>query len=244
MIPRLYVSQVCVDAPISLQGEHVNYLKNVLRLTVGDKICLFCGDGCDYECQITEFGKREVVLEFRARIPKNTDPRISVKLILSLLKGDKMSDVIRGASALGVTKLYPFAADRSVAKPSTSKIERWQKIAEEASRQCGRTTVPEIMDFSEGGISDISHAPSADGETIRLFFYEGEGNSLGEVLKANRSPSEVIIAVGPEGGWSHEEVRQARESGWSIVHLGKRILRAELFSIVALSVVLDNLGEL
>lgn len=243
MIARLHVPAWNDKAPPSLNGEQVRYLAKVLRSRPGDHIRLFCGDGYDSVFEIKALEGKTVRLEFVERIAMNADPKTPVTLFQALLKGDKMSEVVRDCTALGVSRIGPCRSDRTVSRTSIQKVARWRKIAGEACRQCGRTILPEIDD-SVQNIRQVLRTPESSPQAARFLFWEGEGNRLDDVLNDLSEAPTVSMAVGPEGGWSEEEVSAASEQGWKLVRLGSRILRAELFPTVALSVIQDRLGAL
>jgi len=196
MIPRLYVEDLIPSKEPDLRKDQINYLCNVMRLGPGDHVRFFCGDKFDYEYQITGLGRHEASLRFVEKHPMDKDPRIPIFMILPVLKGDKMADVIRDITALGVSTVQLCNSDRAVAKVSDAKLGRWRKIAEESCRQCGRTILPFIAPVPGGDASDLFQANADQEGSFRILFWEGEGEPLSKVITPDCSPSEIHLAIG------------------------------------------------
>jgi 16S rRNA (uracil1498-N3)-methyltransferase len=155
-----------------------------------------------------------------------------------------MDYLIHKATELGVTRIIPFFSSRSIPLLERSKKlerhRRWQKIAIEASKQCGRGFIPNIeplCDFQEM----LSFAAN---ESLRLILYEGKGRRLKEVLKESKASEKIFFIVGPEGGLNEKEVEEAKGIGFVPVHLGSRILRAETASLCLLSILQYEIGDI
>jgi 16S rRNA (uracil1498-N3)-methyltransferase len=167
-----------------------------------------------------------------------------VTLAQSLLKGEKMDYLIQKATELGVKEIIPFFSSRSV--PLLEKSRglkrhlRWEKIAIEASKQCGRGMVPKIESLQD--YSDMLHAASTD--DLRLILWERDGIKLKEALERSREKTKIFFVIGPEGGFSQDEVDKAKGAGFAAVTLGKRILRAETASLCLLSILQYEWGDM
>ncbi len=211
------------------------HIAKSLRMKAGEKL-----DVCDmgrreYTCVITEVGET-VFADVISEKNSDTEPPYTAVLYQALVKGDKFDTVVQKAVECGVTRIVPFISDRCVVrldkKGAAKKAERWQRIALEAAKQCGRSIIPEIcplMTYKEA----ISAASEAD---IPLFCYEAErGHTLPSALKdAPQSPT-ISIMIGSEGGFSVAEADLAMEKGMKCVGLGKRILRTETASSFVLA---------
>jgi len=239
-MPRIFVSPTRVkDNLLSITGDNARYLASVLRCRKGDELLVFDGRGNCFKTKILKFGKREVTAEVLEKCICNTESHIDIFLIQGLLKGQKMDMVIQKVTELGVKEILPVITERSNLR-ETKKIFRWRKIAEEASKQCGRTIVPAIHEPLEFNRFFTSHEQSSRNG---LIFWEEGGISLRKaVTKISSSP--IYLLIGPEGGFTKEEVSLAEEKGFMRISLGKRILRSETAAISAVALVQFLLGDL
>jgi 16S rRNA (uracil1498-N3)-methyltransferase len=176
----------------------------------------------------------------------DTESSRTLILIQGLLKGDKMELVIQKTTELGVKEILPAITERSQVR-DTRKAARWRKIAEDASRQCGRTRVPLI--HNPNPFADIfSHRPNAYTPNIRagrgLIFWEKGGKKITDTLDAVTGGDPCVVAIGPEGGFTSEEVAIAESGGLRIATLGNRILRAETAAIAATAIIQFLEGDL
>ena len=206
------------------------------RLTVCDM------HSTEYECVIQGFEGTDVLLEVISKSMGKTEPPYKATLFQALPKGDKMELIIQKAVETGAYAIVPFISERCISRPDAKsakgKLERWNKIALEAAKQCGRGIIPEVLpicSFDEA----VRMASDADAP---IFFYEGDGvRSLKSVLsdvKLNENePITVSAMIGAEGGFAKSEVEKAFASGLVPTGLGNRILRCETAGIVALSAI-------
>jgi 16S rRNA (uracil1498-N3)-methyltransferase len=230
---------------IELGLEESKHLRDVLRLREGDEVSVFDGEGKEYTCKVEKIGrgKEACKLTVTSEIkPPAPESKLDLTLAIALLKGEKLDLVIQKATELGVTKIVPLETKRADVKTgktdSSKKLERWNRIALEAAKQCGRARVPAIAEPAEFA----EFIKAQDG--MKLFFSEREGQSLSGFISNNAKPDRVIAVVGSEGGWEDTEIAQARGQGFHIITLGGRVLRAETAGI-AVSALLQNLfGDL
>src|SRR4030042_4900601 len=262
------------DNRISISDEKAHYLISVFRCRKGDDLIVFDGKGNCLKTRILKADRREVITEVMEKIPCDAESNINITLVQGLLKGEKMDLVIQKTTELGVKEIRPVVTERSQMR-ETRKVARWRKIAEEASRQSGRSIIPIVhdpMEFKEffSKQTCINHTPQAPltkGGIKRggLIFYEEGGMKLSEAVlrigihdtgykmqdKRNRtscimhhaSPC-IYVVVGPEGGFTKEEVFLAKEKGLLVTSLGERILRAETAAISAVALVQFLLGDM
>ena len=240
-MPRFFIPNSAVGVrddgtkTVMICGEDAMHITKSLRMKPGEKL-----DVCDmgrreYSCVITEIGE-EVFADVLNENNSDTEPPYTAVLYQALVKGDKFDTVVQKAVECGVTKIVPFISDRCVVrldkKGAAKKSERWQRIALEAAKQCGRSIIPEIcplMTYKEA----IEAASKA---TIPLFCYEAEkGTTLPQALKNAPEDSEISIVIGSEGGFSVSEAEYAANNGMKCVGLGKRILRTETASSFVLA---------
>ncbi len=220
---------------IMICGEDAAHITRSLRMKPGESLECCDMSRREYSCVVRETGET-VFLDVISERENSTEPPYSATLYQALAKGDKFDTIVQKAVECGVSKIIPVLTDRCVVrldkKGAEKKAERWQRIAHEAAKQCGRGIIPEIgelMTYSEA----IADAAKAD---IPLFCYEGErGTTLSSVLESKPNTSSVSILVGSEGGFSADEAKAAENAGMISVGLGKRILRCETASAFVLA---------
>ena len=241
---------------ITISGEKARYLISVLRCNAGDELQVFDGEGSFYKSRISGTDNKEVKIDLLEKIPFNTESPLNLILMQGILKGEKMDLVIQKATELGVKEIIPAITGRSQVR-ETRKAARWRKIAEEASRQSGRTGIPKVhepVDFSSWLIANSSLKLKG------FIFWEEGGLPLKEAVKMgigdwglgigssanpqHLNPNPCFIAVGPEGGFTKEEVKLAESMGLIATSLGKRILRAETAAISAVTLVQFLMGDM
>ncbi len=242
---RFYVSQIQVEKGVAkVGGSEARHIRKVLRLKPGDEVLLFNGSTRQYLGTIIEEDPNCVTVRIQNILPSQGESPLVVTLAQSLLKGEKMDYLIQKATELGVKRVIPFISSRSIPhlnKAQTLKRhQRWEKIAIEASKQCGRGVIPSIellQDYSYV----LKNAPS---EALRLFLWEREGIRLKDFLRGLKERKEIFFIVGPEGGFSREEVTKAEQFGFTPIFLGERILRAETVSLCIMSILQYEWGDL
>jgi 16S rRNA (uracil1498-N3)-methyltransferase len=239
-MPRIYLpAPVFLHNRISITDEKAHYLASVLRCGKGDCLIIFDGKGNCFRTKIVTADKREVVAEVAEKIPCNLESDLNITLVQGLLKGEKMDMVVQKTTELGVKEILPVITGRSQLR-DTKKIARWRKIAEEASRQSGRSIVP-VVHETVGFDNFISAHDSIHG----IVFYEEEGGGLTEAVSSLiPRHSSFFVLIGPEGGFTKEEITLAKEKGLIVASLGKRILRAETAAISAVTLVQFLLGDM
>jgi 16S rRNA (uracil1498-N3)-methyltransferase len=259
-VPRIFLPIISIhNNQISITGEKARYLLSVLRCKKGDELVVFDGMGNCMKTSILKSDRREVIAEVIEKFIRDTESPVKIILVQGLLKGQKMDMVIQKATELGVKEIIPVITERSQPR-ETRKVERWRKIAEEASRQSGRTFIPiihETVEFNKffGKIGKLK----GSGETVKqgheemigLICWEEGGLSLKDavhkfssssILRVSDSP--IHLLIGPEGGFTKEEVDIAEGKGLIVTSLGKRILRAETAAISAITLVQFLSGDL
>ncbi len=244
-MPRFYVPQPQMkDGILRIEGREVKHIRRVLRLKPGDEIITFNGSGKEYYGTIIEDGPTFVLIKIEDLLFPEKESPLKMTLAQSLLKGEKMDYVVQKSTELGVSKIIPFFSSRSVPllekSPKLKRHHRWERIAMEASKQCGRTMVPivePIQSYSE-------MIRKASPESIRLILWEREGYNLKEMIERPIEKRSIFFVIGPEGGFSKEEIEEAKGSGFLPVNLGKRILRAETASLCLLSILQYELGDI
>ena len=225
------------DQIIKLSLEETRHLRDVLRLRTGEKVNVFDGDGKEFLCEIETIAKKETSLKIIEEIaPAAPESELNLTLAVALLKGEKFDLVIQKAVELGVTKFVLMNTKRSDVKlkDGEKKLERWQKIALEAAKQCGRAKLMQIeipRDF-------VEIIKLADG--TKVLFAERNGESFDSI----NSDKKITAFIGSEGGWEDSEIEFAKANGFQIITLGGRILRAETAVIAVASLLQNHFGDL
>ncbi|MBI4826259.1 MAG: 16S rRNA (uracil(1498)-N(3))-methyltransferase [Nitrospirae bacterium] len=229
---------------IVITGENARYLSLVLRAEPGESVTILDGHGKRYICKILTVHRKAITVNPIKEEFYSSESPISITLIQGLAKGDKMDLIIQKSTELGVNKIVPLITERSQVR-TTDKVSRWRKIALSASQQSGREIVPEIIepiDFKK--FADTQPPASNDSGFLKLLCSESyEERNLKQVLNNCHNIKEIILLVGPEGGFSKYEASLAVAKGFTEVSLGPRILRTETSPITAISIIQFVLGD-
>jgi len=242
---RFYVPEPQIEnGMLKIKGDEVRHIRRVLRLKTGDEIVAFDGSGKEYGGTIVEENSSFVVIQIQNTFTAGKESYLEVTLAQSLLKGEKMDYLIQKATELGVNEIIPFLSSRSVPRLEKSsvlkRLRRWEKVAIEASKQCGRGIIPKIEAIRD--YSEVLRTASPD--SLRFILWEREGTGLKDVLQGLKEKTKIFFIVGPEGGLSSEEVWQAKQMGFIPITLGKRILRSETASLCLLSILQYEGGDI
>lgn len=227
---------------VVLTGTDASHIRTVLRLQSGDKIQVLDGKGSLYVVRLTDVKAKSVKGEIISSEKVNTESPLKIHLGQSLIKGNKFDVVLRKSVELGVETITPLMTERTVVKSDgDKKITRWQKIAEESCKQCGRTSIPNV---SENIIKLDDFCQQESGADLKLMFWELEREKGLKDINPDNIPSSVSVLIGPEGGFTIAEVEAARSHGFQTVGLGPRILRAETAPMVVLSLLQSKWGDI
>jgi len=245
-VRRFYVEGLTADSSNArLMGDELRHLK-VLRLKEGEKVILFNGRGLGVKAVIRSIGEAGAELAIEGADSSRRESPLAIILISALTKGDKPDLIVQKATELGVSSIIFYSAGRSIPEVRAVRLDkrlgRWNRIALGAVKQCGRYTLP-FINIESGFAEAMERAASAE---VKLFFYEGGGLPVGEVLEGRRAegPKSMAILIGPEGGFTEPEYGLAISSGYKPCGLGPRILRAETAAIVAVAIAQNLLGDL
>lgn len=242
-MPRFFVkTQQIKNSEITIKGEDVKHIKNVLRNQIGD-IIEICDKETEkaYKCEIYKINEEQITCKISKEIPSQEE-NIKVDIYQGLPKSDKMELIIQKSVELGANAIIPVNTKRCVVKldpkNESKKIERWQKIAESAAKQSGRNTIPEIKNVIQ--IKDI--IKNKEDYDVIIVCYENEKenyikNELTKFKNQNKNIN-IAIVIGSEGGLEENEVTYLRENGAKIVTLGNRILRTETVALNLLSIIM------
>ena len=236
------------DHAVTLSAEETRHLRSVLRLQRGDEVYVFDGEGREYRCLIKEIGRSSAKLDLIEQVESaRPESPLDLALAIALLKGEKFDLVVQKATELGVTRVVPIVNARADvrirnAEEAKRKTERWQRIVLESAKQCGRACLMEIA--APVTFESLISWPERNDE-LRLMFAERERASLtGLVASLPSRPGQVIALVGSEGGWTDDEIAQARKQHWEILTLGGRTLRAETAAIAVATLLQHAFGDL
>ena len=246
-MPRFFIRQNQIaDGIATITGEDAHHISRSLRMAAGEHITLCDMQSNEYDCELIGFYPDRVEARICACRKGETEPPYRAHLFQALTKGDKFESVIQKSVECGVYDITPFESERCIVRlkgeGDSGKRERWQRIANEAAKQSGRGILP-IVHAGEKLKDVLQRAKDFD---LALFCYEGEQEASiksairGAKLPKDRLP-EIAVLIGSEGGFSQTEAENAKELGWTPVGLGKRILRTETASSVALSCLLYEL---
>lgn len=243
-MPRFYVED-SQDAQtgITITGEDVNHIKNVLRLSMGDAITVCDGAGKEYECEIAEISKEYVYATIVDINQNAAELPCKITLFQGMPKSDKMEFIIQKAVELGAAQIVPVMMKRTVVKledkKKDKKRERYQMIAESAAKQSGRGIIPEVagfMTFREA----LQYAESFDFLLVPYESADGIAYAQEMITQAANlaDGASIGIFIGPEGGFAKEEIDAAKDAGAKIITLGNRILRTETAGLAVLSILM------
>ncbi|MBO4496328.1 MAG: 16S rRNA (uracil(1498)-N(3))-methyltransferase [Clostridiales bacterium] len=214
-----------------IEGEQARYLSDVLRMRAGEKIVLCDADSYDFICVIESVSKGHVMVSVKDRHPNTNEPKFVATVYQGLAKGERMDLSIQKSVELGVTRYVPTSCSRSIVKMKAGekggKLDRWQAIALEAARQCGRGIVPVLE--SPMDLKKALEQAQKENDLVLFPWEEEKDGKLGVILDQldfEKKPK-IAVFIGPEGGFSEEEAKMAEDLGAKPVTLGKRILRTE-----------------
>lgn len=235
--------QLASPCPL-ITGAEAGHIRLVLRLKPGDIIALADGAGFHYKAQILQITAEGVALKILEKFLAASESPVRISIAQALLKDRKMEDLIRPLSEIGIHRWIPFVAHRSVPRPEAKRTERsarWEKIAREALKQCRRGRILKIdpvVSFDQA----LELGKSCD---LRIVFWENASEKLDPEKRNCGKPIRSIFAMlGPEGGFTEDEIQKAKTSGCLCVSLGPRILRAETATLAASSILQHLFGDL
>ena len=256
------------QSTIIVSGNDANHIKNVLRLCIGDNITLIDGTNTEYNAKITHFTSKTVhTIIIETKLSSSESP-IQITIAQAFLKNKKMDLLIKTLTELGVTNWIPFVADRSISildnKRLKNRLERWQKISKEATKQCKRGKPPVIQinipnkneTFNEINkqthIKPLSFKDIINNLTsfdIKIIFWENEStntvsNTLSLLSKFDTPQKNILLILGPEGGFTIKEIQLARLNNFQTLSLGPRILRSETATIAAATLIQYFFGDM
>ncbi len=232
MSQRFFADRAITGDSAQLTGAEAHHLIHVMRASVGERIVVFDGSGAEFSAEVTNLGRSTVELRVLAREEVNRELPFDLTLGVALPKGDRQRWLVEKATELGVTRLVPLETARGVAQPNSRTLDRLRRTVIEASKQCGRNR---LMDIGTPQRIDeyVAHPPATAGRLI--------ADPSGAVaLPKRETAAPSYLAIGPEGGFTPQELSEALDKGWQAVHLGPRILRIETAALLVAAQVIGN----
>jgi len=255
------------NSTVTLSTDETHHLTHVLRLTPGNPAFVFDGCGREYKCTFRGITNNRAHLEINETLSRVVESPLHLTLAQALAKGEKFDLIIQKATELGVTRIVPLMTRYADVKLDdqlvTRRLERWRRISLEALKQCGRRrlveittpcTLPQLLDLAAsdtvaqaaGLRTDSSEPPAREPAACATFllFSERGGVAITEALEGVPKPASIVALVGPEGGWSDDELDLLDRHGSKPVSLGPRMLRTETAAVVAITLIQHLTGDL
>lgn len=246
-MPHRYFTAEIADGRAVLRGTDAHHLARVMRAKPGDTVILCDGSATEYTGTVTGFGEDLVELSVEQGYPSAAEPQVELTILAGYPKQDKLEQIIRHGVELGCTHFVPFFSRYCVAAPKKEeqKNERYNRIALEAAKQCGRGILPDVaLPLPNFG----AVCRTFDQYDQVLLCYECGGVPLRQALAQAPRPEgrrlRLALVTGAEGGFAPEEAAAAQQAGAQIIGLGPRILRCETAPLAAAAAILTLLGEL
>jgi 16S rRNA (uracil1498-N3)-methyltransferase len=232
-LPRFFAPDARdVGTSVPLPEDEAGHLARVMRLKAGDEIGVFDGQGGEWLASVERVSKAHVTVRLLARVTPAAESRVAITLAMAVLKGEKMDAVVRDAVMLGVRAIQPLISTRTELSRAdverSGRVDRWQRIAVASAKQCGRAVVPAVRAVRP-------FAELIPTQELALMLVEPRSDVSAMPLQEVPSAGLATVFVGPEGGWSDEEVRQAQAGGGILLTLGTQTLRADAAPLVALT---------
>jgi 16S rRNA (uracil1498-N3)-methyltransferase len=233
------------DDQVTFDRDESHHLARVLRLRAGDTVIAVDGSGCEFTVRLDAVAS-EAVGTIVGVAARHTESPFAITLVQALPKGDKLETVIRAATELGVACVAPALSARTVvrldAARTASRRARWERVAREAAKQCGRSHLPAIAPLR--ALAEWIAEPAV-ARGLRLCLWEGERAPLAGALSTIvPAPTSAIVIIGPEGGLTPDEVETARRAGWCVAGFGPRLLRTETAGPAVIAILQFHFGDL
>lgn len=231
---RLYINQAIGNNSITItDAEQLHYLRDVLRLKVHDEVVIFDNQENEYTCSITELSKNQATLTVKSR--KRAEPQhAQIAVACAIPKNDRMDEIVDSLTQLGVATIIPMETERVIVrldeKRKEARLNRWRKIAQSAAQQSQRNSIP-LVESVTSFASVLSHSQDYDLKLIPTL--SGDRRHIREVL--TDSARNILVLIGPEGDFTPQETKLAREAGFIPVSLGDSVLRVSTAAIAVMS---------
>lgn len=234
-------SDLQVGAELTLPEDTANHLIRVMRLREDDRCVLFNGDGHDYDARVSAVGKRESRVRIESMQPVGNESPLRITLLQGIARGEKMDLILQKATELGVAAIVPVNAERTEVKLDAARAEKrmahWRSVIVSACGQSGRARIPALAP----PLALLQAAQAASATALKLTLDPLGSHRLASL---DSSVHEVVIAIGPEGGWSPRDRDILQQAGFQGLQLGPRILRTETAGLAAIAALQARLGDL
>ncbi len=230
-----FTNEILGDS-FEIEGEDARHISKSLRMKVGESLTLCTPDGRRHECEITAFSTDSVTVKVLSSTICEQEPSVKITLFMALTKGDKMDDIIQKSVELGVYEIVPVLTARCISRPDgkqiKKKVQRWQKIADNAASQSRRGIIPQVKDM----LTLKEAADICNSFDKAIVFYECGGEKLRDII--NEDIKALAMFVGSEGGFEESEIEMLKKNGVTPTTLGTRILRAQTAPIAGITAVM------
>jgi len=239
--PRIFLDYpIQTGAICTLSDEASRHVAQVLRMRVDEQLVLFNGQGGEFIAEIIIADKRRIDVKVGQHILDDRESNCDITLVQGISRGQKMDYILQKAVELGVKRIVPIMTEHGTVHLDSHRAKKrhlhWYKIIISACEQCGRNTLPELMDINDFGSWIIQ-----DKNEIKLIFSPETKNRLSELEK---TIGQLTLLIGPEGGFSQHEYALAQENGYQALGLGPRILRTETAAVAAITVCQNLWGDM
>ena len=237
--PRLYCPSLTVGRVV-LPDDEAHHARHALRIMVGDEIILFNGKGSEAQARVTALDRKKLEVDVTRTSQHEYDTAVQVTLAVAMPKMHRQSYLIEKCTELGVAAIWPIETERSVTKPGTAAVEKWQRRAIEAVKQSGRRWIPQIET-----LQTFHDAVARRDEFDHAVLAHVGGETMSLVVRFNSvKPGDRVLAlIGPEGGWTEEEFGRARDADLSRVRLAPTVLRTETAAVAFCAAVAARFSE-
>jgi 16S rRNA (uracil1498-N3)-methyltransferase len=228
---------------VTFDAAESRHLTRVLRLRPGDTILATDGAGHDFTVRLERVGEAAAGTVLAVTAGMAASP-LAITLIQGIPKGDKLETIVRAATELGVARVQPALCERTIVRLEPGRwrdrARRWQRVAREAAKQCGRAVIPEI----ETPRPLVEWLSTREPTDLALCLWEGDGTPLTQVLDGATTIRSAVVVIGPEGGLARAEIDVARAHGFTVTSLGPRILRTETAGPAVMAILQARFGDL
>jgi len=239
-IPRIYTEQQLVDgASIELQSGASQHIAKALRMRIGDTVTLFNGSGGEFSATIGAIDKRAVTVSVGRFCDTSSESGLKIHLGIAISRGERMDWVVQKTTELGVHEITPLFTERTEVKlpqdRAAKKLQHWRQVAISACEQCGRNQIPTVHNTTQ-----LHHwLQSTDAEQKLVLHPRAREKTLHD-----RTPGNLALLVGPEGGLSESEIDSAERAQFQSLQLGPRVLRTETAPLAAIAVLQARWGDM
>lgn len=245
-MPRFFMDHVDPQqSTMVITGRDAEHIK-VLRMRPGEALTICDGKGTDIHCTLVSSDGKTAYAQVQEVVPSKSEATVQIRIFAGLAKGDRVDYVIQKCTEMGAAEIVFFNCDRCVVrldpkKGADKKVERWQRIAEEAAKQSGRGIIPTVR-YLDSFTETLAEASQS---SLKLFLYEtGDRMSMKQAIRAALPCNTASVITGPEGGFTQAEAEQARQAGFSVCAMGPRILRCETAPLIPLTAILYETSNL